>query len=231
MIQVLAFYKKLSRFTPYRNINWLLSRKEYLSGRTAMTMWSPFILDELSGLRNDLPVIPDIIMGEKGYLANNTGFVTVIKGPRGAAQYSYINCLSIMKDADSVSAKRWAEFLLSDGYLRWLDMAPEGKWPQRKGTRLQPDYFIKGWMDLSLGATVPAKISERYGMGIIKLITNMPDTDIHNWSNTQKEKTIVNSLHETKIVSKILNRFINSELSAEQTARMMNEKIKAIEQQ
>jgi multiple sugar transport system substrate-binding protein len=87
MVQTLEFYKALSRFTPPGNLYWLHTRLDYLSGRAAMIIWSPFILDELSGLRRDQPVVPDMAKGQPGYLAKNTGFVSVIKGPKGAAQY------------------------------------------------------------------------------------------------------------------------------------------------
>lgn len=86
MVATLRFYKALSRFTPPGNINWLHTRMDYLSGRAAMIIWSPFILDELSGLRKDQPVLPDIIKKEPGFLAKNTGFVTVIHGPNGSAR-------------------------------------------------------------------------------------------------------------------------------------------------
>ncbi|MFQ6034089.1 MAG: ABC transporter substrate-binding protein, partial [Candidatus Bipolaricaulia bacterium] len=125
MVQTLKFYKELARFTPPGNLYWLHTRMDYLSGRAAMIVWSPFILDELSGLRRDQPVVPDIVKGEAGFLARNTGFVTIIHGPGGAAQYGQVNYLGITRDADKSAAARWIEFLLNEGYLRWLSMAAE----------------------------------------------------------------------------------------------------------
>jgi len=104
MVETLEFYKALSHFTPPGNISWLHTRMDYLSGRAAMIIWSPFILDELSGLRQDQPVVPDIVKGIPGFLATNTGFVAMIEGPRGAAQYGQINCLGITIDADRTAA-------------------------------------------------------------------------------------------------------------------------------
>jgi len=75
MIQTLEFYKALTQFTPPGNLYWLHTRMDYLSGRAAMIIWSPFILDELSGLRQDQPVVPDMAKGKPGFLAKNTGFV------------------------------------------------------------------------------------------------------------------------------------------------------------
>ncbi len=119
MVETLKFYKTLAGFSPPGNLSWLHTRMDYISGRAAMILWSPFILDELSGLRQDQPVVPDIARGESGFLARNTGFVSIIHGPNGAAQYGQMNCVGITSDADKGSAKRWVEFLLNEGYLEW----------------------------------------------------------------------------------------------------------------
>ncbi len=231
MIRTLEFYKALTRFTPRGNIDLIDTRRDYISGRAAMIMWSPFILDELSGLYKDLPVIPDIIKGKPGYLAENTGFISTILGPKGSAQYSQINCLGITRDANKAPAKKWMEFLLSDGYLEWLDMAPEGKLPMRKGTRHEPDSFIKGWMSLEFGVTVQAKISEFYGMDVIKTITDSADNGLSRWGFTENKRTLVSRIYETKVIPKILKRFLCGELSAKQAALMMDEQVKALELQ
>ncbi len=143
---------------------------DYLSGRAAMIVWSPFILDELSGLRRDQPVVPDMAKGKPGYLAKNTGFVTAIQGPNGRAQYGQINCFGITWDADRPAAKAWVEFLMTDGYVQWLGMAAEGKLPVRRGAKEDPDRFVTGWMDQEFGVTTRAKISEFYGMEVAKTI-------------------------------------------------------------
>ncbi len=228
MIQTLKFYKALTRFTPCGNIHWLHTRMDYVSGRAAMIIWSPFILDELSGLRKDMPVVPDILKGKPGYLAENTGFVSIIHGTKGTAQYSQINCLGITRNADKAPAKRWMEFILTDGYLRWLDMAPEGKLPMRKGTRHEPNRFIKGWVELEFGVTIRARISDFYGMDVIKTIVNRAD-GLNHWGFTENKGALVSRIYETKVIPKILKRFLDGELSAKQAARMMNERVKALE--
>jgi len=228
MIQTLEFYKALTRFSPRGNIHWLHTRMDYVSGRAAMIMWSPYILDELSGLRNDLTVIPDIVKGKPGYLAENTGFVSIIHGLKGTAQYSQINCLGITRDADKAPAKQWMEFLLTDGYLSWLGMAPEGKLPVRKGTRHEPNCFIKGWMGLEFGVTIRAKISEFYGMDVIKTIVERMD-GLNHWGVTENKGALIARIYETKVIPRILKRFLDDGLSARQAAQMMNDQVKALE--
>lgn len=228
MVQTLEFYKALTRFTPRGNLYWLHTRMDYISGRTAMIIWSPFILDELSGLRRELPVIPDIARSEPGYLAGNTGFVTIIHGPKGTAQYGQINYLGITRDADKALAKQWVEFLLTDRYLKWLGMAPEGKLPVRNGTRDEPNRFINGWMELEFGVTTRAVISEFYGLDVLKTIVNGVD-GFDRWGFAEGKGALISRIYETKVIPEILKRFLDGELNAEQAALMMDRRVKALE--
>jgi multiple sugar transport system substrate-binding protein len=228
MVETLEFYKALTRFTPPGNLYWLHTRMDYLTGRAAMIIWSPFILDELSGLRRDQPVVPDIAKGEPGFLARNTGFVTIIRGKKGAAQYGQINYLGITRDANKAAAKQWVEFLLTDGYLRWLGMAPEGKLPMRKGTRDKPNCFIDGWMSLEFGVTTRAKISKFYGMDVVKTIIAGVD-GFDRWGFTKGKGALISKIYGTKIIPEILKRFLDGELNAKQAARMMDARVKALE--
>ena len=228
MVQTLEFYKALTRFTPPGNLSWLQTRMDYLSGRAAMIIWSPFILDELSGLRRDQPVVPDIAKGEPGFLAKNTGFVTIIHGPKGSAQYGQINFLGITKDADKAAAKQWVEFLLTEGYLRWLGMAAEGKLPVYRGTRDDPNRFIEGWMELEFGVTTRAKVSRFYGMDVAKIIVGGVE-GFDRWGFARGKGALISKIYGTKIIPEVLKRFLDGELSAKQAAQMMDKRVKALE--
>lgn len=228
MVQTLEYYKALARFSPPGNLYWLNTRMDYLSGRAAMIIWSPFILDELSGLRRDQPVLPDIAKGEPGFLARNTGFVSIIHGPKGNAQYGQINYLGITRDADEPAAKQWVEFLLTDGYLRWLGMAAEGKLPVCKGTRDEPNRFIDGWMDLEFGVTTRAKVSQFYGMDVVRTIVGGIE-GFDRWGFVEGKGALISKVYGTKVIPEILKRFLDRELSARQAARMMDERVKGLE--
>jgi multiple sugar transport system substrate-binding protein len=228
MIETLKFYKSLTEYGPPGNIYWLHTRMDYLSDRTAMTIWSPYILDELSGLRRDQPVVPDMAKGQPGFLAKNTGFVTIIKGPRAAAQYGQISYVGISVDANADLAKQWVEYLLTDGYLDWMAMAPEGKMPMRKGTAASPDRFISGWKELEFGATSRAKISEFYGMDTVKSILSGVE-GFNRWGFAQGQGVLVSKIYGTKVIPKILKQFLDDEISAEQAAQMMDERVKALQ--
>ena len=228
MIETLTFYKGLTRFSPPGNLYWLHTRMDYLSGRAAMIVWSPFILDELSGLRRDQPVLPDLSTGKPGFLAKNTAFVTTIHGPRGASQYGQANYFGITRDADYNAASQWIRYLLSEAYLKWLSMAPEGKFPVRKGTPEDPDRFVDGWMDLKFGVTARAKISQFYKRDVVNAIkSGMEQFD--RWGFSKGKGALISKIYRTKTIPEILKRFIDGELDAPETARLMNERITKLE--
>jgi multiple sugar transport system substrate-binding protein len=216
------------RYGPPGSLNWLHTRMDYLSGRAAMIVWSPFILDELSGLRKDQPVVADIAKGKPGFLAKNTGFVTTLHGPKGAAQYGQTNYFGITCDAQKEAACKWVEFLLSDGYLKWLGMAAEGKLPDRRGTTQDPNRFVEGWMDLEFGVTTRARISQYYGPDVAKaLLAGVEHFD--RWGFAEGKGALVSKIYATKVIPETLKRFLDGELTAKQAAERMDEKVKALE--
>ena len=106
-----------------------------------MLIWSPFILDELAGLRNDaLPTCPQC-QKDPAFLAKNSGFVTAIKGPNGTepAQYGEISSWAILDGAAPTRRSHFVEYMMGDGYPGWLGMAPEGKLPGAQGHRRRPE--------------------------------------------------------------------------------------------
>ncbi|MFO7459192.1 MAG: extracellular solute-binding protein [Desulfatiglandales bacterium] len=228
MMETLEFYKALAGFSPPGNLYWLHTRLDYLTGRAAMIVWSPFILDELAGLRKDQPVVPDMLQGEPGWLARNTGFVTAIQGPGGTAQYGQTNYFGISCDADKEEAREWVKFLLTDGYLKWLGMAAEGKLPVRKGTPEAPNRFVEGWMNLEIGVTTRAKISEFYGMDVVNALVAGADR-FDRWGFAEGKGVLVSKLYGTKVIPEILKRFLDGELTAKQAAEMMDQRVKAME--
>ncbi|MBU2550925.1 MAG: extracellular solute-binding protein [Proteobacteria bacterium] len=229
MVETLEFYKSLAGFSPSGNLYWLHTRLDYLSGRAAMIVWSPFILDELSGLRRDQPVVPDLARDNPGFLAKNTGFVSRIKGPAGGpAQYGQVGYLGITVDADRGSAEKWVEYLLSDGYLTWLGMAAEGKLPVRKGTADDPERFVRGWKNLEFGVTTRARISEFYGEETVRSIIAGVD-EFDRWGFGRGKGALVAKIYGTKVVPEVLKTFLDGRIDARQAARTLDRKIKALE--
>ena len=129
-LQVLDFYKKISKASPPGELFWKQSREIYFAGNAAMIIWSPFILDELAGLRDSAPpTINDDPTSTE--LASKTGIVTTFGGPSNAsgAAWADIRYFGITSDANTDVAAEFVTYSMKDGYTNTLSIAPEGKFP------------------------------------------------------------------------------------------------------
>ena len=53
--------------------------------------------------------------------------------------------------------------MLTDGYVRWLGLSPQGKYPVRAGDRTDPKKFQTAWAGLESGVDRKAPLSQFYG--------------------------------------------------------------------
>ncbi|MFO7782012.1 MAG: extracellular solute-binding protein, partial [Spirochaetia bacterium] len=151
MRETLEFYKELAEASPPGNLFWQQSRDLYFGGQAAMIVWSPFIMDELAGLRDSVPVTAlDDPTGDA--LARNTAFGTRLAGPSNpeGSGWTDVRYFGITVDANTEAAQQFVEFSMSAGYIDTLAIAPEGKFPVRKGTDANPTLFVDGWSDLEV---------------------------------------------------------------------------------
>ena len=104
-IEVLEFYKAIAEASPPGDLYWDQSRTLYFSGNAAMIIWSPFILDELAGLRDSAPpTINDDPTSRD--LAAATGIVTNFAGPSNpdGAAWGDVRYFGITSDASTDAA-------------------------------------------------------------------------------------------------------------------------------
>jgi multiple sugar transport system substrate-binding protein len=227
-VEFLEFYKELAEMSPPGNLYWLQSRELFQSGQAAMVVWSPFILDELAGLRDEVPVLADE-GNERGWLARNTGFVTSIAGPSNPAGsgYAQVQGLGITVDADIDAAQAFVEYLVTDGYLDWLGMAAEGKFPVRSGTAEEPNRFVEGWAALEVGVSDRAPLANFYSADVIDdLVAGLETGD--RWAFRQGQGGLVTSLYGTRVMSEAIRRFLDGERTAEATAALIQLEVESL---
>ena len=195
------------------------TRAAYLAGKAAMVIWSSFLLDELAGLSNDArPSCPQC-RADPSFLADHSGIVTAITGPDGTqpSQFGELTCFAITKDADKDAAKL-VEFLMNDGYLDWLGLAPEGKVPVRTGTTDQPTKFTDAWTHLQTGVENRKPLSELYPPGVLKILATSPDT-MNRWGFAQGQGRLVGAQLATLPIPKALAAALNGILSPAAAAK------------
>jgi multiple sugar transport system substrate-binding protein len=206
------------------------TRAAYLAGKAAMIIWSSFLLDELAGLSNDArPTCPQC-RAAPSFLATNSGIVTAIKGPDGTrpSQFGELTCFAITKDANTDAAKL-VEFLMNDGYLDWLALAPEGKVPVRTGTGAEPGKFTDAWNHLKTGVENRKPLSELYPPGVLKVLATSTDT-MNRWGFPQGQGRLVGAQLASLPIPKALAAALNGTLSTAAAAEQAQAHLETIQQ-
>lgn len=226
--EVLSFYKTIADASPEGDLFWKQSRELYLGGKAAMIIWSPSLLDELGGLRDSAPVTINDDPTTKE-LARNTGFVTIFSGPdnRDGAAYADIRYLGITSDANTDVASEFVKFVVSDGYGDWLGMAPEGKFPVRRGPSAGSTEYEELWSTLPTGVDRKEPLGDIYPDAVISdIVAGLSVGDRWGVADGQLEKAsqIVNS----RVMSQVIRKYIDGEISLDQAADEIVAKHKAL---
>jgi multiple sugar transport system substrate-binding protein len=227
--EVLEFYKAIAEASPPGELYWDQSRSLYFSGNAAMIIWSPFILDELAGLRDSAPptITDDPTSSE---LASRTGIVTNFAGPSNpdGAAWGDMRYFGITADAATDAAMEFVEYSLSDGYTQTLSIAPEGKFPVRRGTAENPTEFSDAWAKLPVGVDRKAPLAELYSQDMIDEIVGGLDV-AQRWGVEDGQLSLASKMINSQVINRIVREYIDGQIDASQAVAKMNEELAAIE--
>jgi multiple sugar transport system substrate-binding protein len=198
-------------------------RAAYFAGQAAMFIWSTFILDEMAGLRNDaLPSCPQC-QADPAFLAKNSGIVTAMQGPDGQepAQFGEVVGWAATADAAAEPSQQFIEFMMSDGYIDWIAIAPEGKFPIRRGTQENPTEYVDTWKTLPVGVDTKAPLDQFYPPDVLATIAEAPDPFVR-WGITQGQGRLIGaSLGELPVpaaVAAVTNGGVDPQTAADEAA-------------
>jgi multiple sugar transport system substrate-binding protein len=206
------------------------TRATYFSGKAAMVVWSSFLLDEMAGLRNDAAPSCPQCRSDKTFLAKNSGVVTAIAGPGGKpAQFGEITSWALTKDAGNTeNAKKFVAYMMNEGYPDWLGIAPEGKFPVRKGTAGEPAKFTEAWNKLPAGVDAKKPLGDIYPADVMTALQKSPDT-FQRWGFPQKQGALVGATLGELPVPKAVNALANGELDAAGAAKRAADDVRSIQ--
>ncbi len=227
--EVLDFYKAIAEASPPGELYWDQSRTLYFSGNAAMIIWSPFILDELAGLRdsapptiNDDPTSPE--------LASKTGIVTNFSGPSNpdGAAWGDVRYFGITADADTDVAQEFVQFSMDQGYTQTLSIAPEGKFPVRRGNAENPTAFTEAWATLPVGVDRKAPLGELYDASMIEEIVGGLDV-AQRWGVAEGQLALASKMINSQAINRIVRQYIDGDIDAAAAVAAMNAELGAIE--
>lgn len=227
--EVLDFYKAIAQASPPGELYWKQSRELYFAGQAAMIIWSPFILDELAGLRDSAPpTITDDPTSQE--LASRTGIVTRFAGPSNSdgAAWGDIRFFGISSDADIDAAMQFIAFSMDEGYTSTLAIAPEGKFPVRKGTVDDPDKFSKAWSMLPVGVDRKAPLVELYAPEMIAEIVGGLDS-AQRWGVKEGQLSLASKIINSQEINRLVREYIDGVQDAPATVAAMNQALAKIE--
>ncbi|MEP2641393.1 ABC transporter substrate-binding protein [Roseobacter sp.] len=228
-VEVLDFYKAIAEASPPGDLYWDQSRSLYFSGDAAMIIWSPFILDELAGLRDSAPpTINDDPMTRD--LAAATGIVTNFAGPSNpdGAAWGDIRYLGITSDASTDAAMEFVQYSMNEGYGSTLAIAPEGKFPVRRGTADNPTEFADLWATLDVGVDRKAPLGDLYEASMIEEIVGGLDV-AQRWGVADGQLSAASKIINSQVINRLVREFIDGERDAAATVAALNEAIAGVE--
>mgnify|MGYP001388316609 FL=1 len=218
----LEFYKVLAKASPPGELYWKQSRALYFAGRTPMIIWSPFIMDELAGLRDSAPPTFNVDP-TSNELAQKTGFITNFSGPnnkKGAA-WADIRYFGITADADTDEAKQFIMYSMDEGYTSTLSIAPEGKFPVRRGNSSDPNAFTKAWSNLPVGVDRKAPLTDLYSADVINNIVAGLDT-ASRWGVKEGELSRASKIINAQFINRIVREFVDDQISVDEAVNKIN---------
>ena len=119
---------------------------------------------------NDDPTSPE--------LASKTGIVTTFGGPSnaGGAAWADIRYFGVTSDANTDVASEFVTYSMKDGYTATLSIAPEGKFPVRRGEVTDTARYVNAWSKLPVGVDRKAPLSDFYDAKTIRRIVSGLET-------------------------------------------------------
>ncbi|WP_339694027.1 ABC transporter substrate-binding protein [Celeribacter baekdonensis] len=227
--EVLDFYKAIADASPPGDLYWDQSRTLYFSGNAAMIIWSPFILDELAGLRDSAPptINDDPTSAE---LASKTGIVTTFSGPSNpdGAAWGDIRYFGITSDASTDAAEEFVKYSMDEGYTQTLSIAPEGKFPVRRGNAEDPEAFSKAWAELPVGVDRKAPLGELYAQDMIDEIVGGLDV-AQRWGVKDGQLALASKMINSQVINRVVREYIDGKVDAATAVAEMNKELGAIE--
>ncbi|WP_162606513.1 ABC transporter substrate-binding protein [Jiangella asiatica] len=225
-VEAIQFYVDLNEFAPTGAGDVDTTRANWLAGRAAMMSWSPHLLDELAGLFPDTPLTCAECANDQQWLVDRTTMLPLFQGPSGEepTQFGLTINLGITTSADTESAKELVRYLLGEeGYMGFLSISPEGRFPMRNGPEAGDTSYVDGWRELAVGSgSQTVSVGELYGDEAVETIATGA-TGFERWGFAQGYGALVTAMYGDLELTNILRDALDGSITPEEAAAQMDE--------
>ena len=202
-VEALRYYGDLAKnFSVEGNQDVDSTRGTYFAGRAAMMFWSPFLLDGMAGLRDDTRPSCAECKEDPAFLAKNSGLVGPLSSNGGKpSQFGSVSTFNISVDANKEASQAFVEFMMNEGYTRWLGLSPQGKYPVRLGDQEDGDKFANAWERLDSGVDRKAPLTDFYSEESIASLKEGVQS-FQRWGFAQGQGALIGALRGEQPIAK-----------------------------
>ncbi|HOO73897.1 MAG: extracellular solute-binding protein [Thermotogae bacterium] len=202
MIEAFRFYKELGKYSKPGYTDVLDALKGYLSGETAMTFYSTYIMDDIAVEEVQKSRIDKF----DADLVVNTGFANKMINIRPTSYGQMVGIGVLSNSKNKSDAEKFIKFLMSPkNYVYWLHMAPGGMNPTRSSVA-ESDEFLDN------------PILQRYGKAkIAEIVAALDEVERFEFIEG-KVLTDMSKLDSNFVIGKAINYMFANDWTPQQTA-------------
>ena len=124
-------------------------------------------------------------------------------------------------------AEEFVAYSMDEGYVQTLAIAPEGKFPVRRGTKDDPTAFATAWAALQVGVDRKAPLGDLYAQDMIDEIVGGLDV-AQRWGVAEGQLALASKIVNSQVINRVVRQYIDGEIDAPAAVAKMNEELAAI---
>jgi multiple sugar transport system substrate-binding protein len=141
--------------------------------------------------------------------------------------YGEVTSWAMSKTAKADASEQFIQYMLSDGYTRWLGMAPEGKMPLRHGDASDPQKFTNAWKDLVTGVDTKKKLSDVYDPQVLSTLESVP-AHIDRWAIPEDQGALLGPVNTQLPIPKAVADMATGSKTPQQAAQSATDAVAQI---
>jgi len=100
-------------------------------------------------------------------------------------------------------------FSMDEGYTKTLSIAPEGKFPVRRGTPDDPTRFVDAWATLPVGVDRKAPLSDLYAPEVIsEIVAGLETAD--RWGVNEGQLSKASAIINSQLINRLVREFLDA---------------------